>query len=625
MKFRQTMDLPSDDASRDSSLLETLSPLKPPLMEQKWLIGGTVLAGWAKLLTPLCIPLLLQVVTDSVLRVDEPVSEKGRMLSFWAVVAVGAIVLNGVGSFFRGVLTHRLVANIQHALRRRLFRHLQHMSMDFFQRHRAGYLGARVSSDIVKAGVVVQPFLISLILDGAVIAVTAVLMLVANWLLAVTVFGVLIVLGIILNHLTPKLRRQRRHVQETQSEITGQATELFAGISMVKAHAGEDDADAAFDDRSEYLRRQQWITGWLMGGFSAFSIGIGLFAQLLVVFFGGYLVIYRPGTLTLGELTAFVLYLHYIKGSVQRVLDRFVQLQDGLAALDRIRQILGISPEPADAPNAVDAEIHGDIELKDVTFGYRGDQPVLDGFSYHFQAGRTYALVGPSGGGKSTLCKLVLRFYDPASGTVLVDGRDIRKLKQTSYRQQVSIVLQDPIMFSTSVRENIAFASGCGDQEQIERVAREARAHEFIEQLPEGYNTPLGERGTTLSGGQRQRVALARALLRDPKVLILDEATSALDTATERKIQDVIDSLSGTRTVLIIAHRLSTVRNVDEILVISEGRIAEAGRYDELMRSDGLFAKLVREQELAGGPGGERMSPGESIRSSAASTSPRRP
>jgi ABC-type multidrug transport system fused ATPase/permease subunit len=600
MKFRETsLPTPSTPPDREGSLLQTLSPLKGPLWEQRWLFGGTILAGYAKLLTPICVPLLLQVVLDQVLRAEIPADRKARELTFWGGVAAGVIALNAAGSFFRSLLTHRLVANIQHALRRRLFRHLQHLSMDFFQRHRAGYLGARVSSDIVKAGVVVQPFLISLVLDSAVIAVIATLMLVANWLLAVTIFGLLGVLAVILNRLTPKLRRQRRHVQETQSEITGQATELFAGISMVKAHAGEGDADAAFGDRSQYLQRQQWVTGWLMGGFSALSMSIGLFAQLLVVFFGGYLVIFRPGTLTPGELAAFVLYLHYIKGSVQRVLDRFVQLQDGLAALDRIRQILGISPEPADAPDAVDAEITGDVEMQNVTFGYRPEQPVLKGISHHFQAGRTYALVGPSGGGKSTLCKLVLRFYDPHEGRVLVDGRDVRQLRQISYRQQVSIVLQDPIMFSTSVRENIAFASGCGDQGEIERVARQARAHEFIEQLPEGYDTPLGERGTTLSGGQRQRVALARALLRDPQVLILDEATSALDTATERKIQEVIDSLAGTRTVLVIAHRLSTVRNVDEIVVIDDGRIAEAGGYDELMQRDGLFARLVREQELA--------------------------
>jgi ABC-type multidrug transport system fused ATPase/permease subunit len=337
-----------------------------------------------------------------------------------------------------------------------------------------------------------------------------------------------------------------------------------------------------------------------MGGFSALSMSIGLFGQLLVVFFGAYLVVFRPGALTPGELAAFVIYLHYIKGSIQRLLDRFVQLQDGLAALDRIREILHISPEPADAPDAVAADIEGDIEMRNVSFRYRDDRAVLEDFSYHFQAGRTYALVGPSGGGKSTLCKLVLRFYDPQSGTVFVDGRDLRELRQEHYRRQVSIVLQDPIMFSTSVRENIAFASGGASQEEIERVSRQARAHEFICELPDGYDTPLGERGTTLSGGQRQRVALARALLRDPNVLILDEATSALDTATERKIQEVIDSLAGSRTVLIIAHRLSTVRTVDEIVVISGGRIAEAGPYHDLIARDGLFARLVREQELAG-------------------------
>jgi ATP-binding cassette, subfamily B, bacterial len=292
----------------------------------------------------------------------------------------------------------------------------------------------------------------------------------------------------------------------------------------------------------------------------------------------------------------FIMLIGALNGAVQRLIDAMAQVQDGVAALERINDLLIISPNPAEHKTPTTPTISGALSFDQVTFAYK-DRPVVENFSFTFQAGRTYALVGPSGSGKSSLCQLMLRFYDPQTGAVRIDGHDLRAIQQQHYRQSVAVVLQDPIIFSTSVRDNIDFGVDNPTEADVIRAAKQAQAHEFISELPDGYATRLGERGMSLSGGQRQRIAIARALMRQPKVLILDEATSALDTVTERSIQEVIDHLRGSCTIIVIAHRLSTIRNVDDIVVLDHGHIAEHGSYDDLLAQDGLFARLVEEQE----------------------------
>jgi ATP-binding cassette subfamily B protein len=320
--------------------------------------------------------------------------------------------------------------------------------------------------------------------------------------------------------------------------------------------------------------------------------------QIVIITVGAFMVMTTPSTLTIGGLMLFLFYLRTIEGTVQRIVDGMLVLQDSMASLERIDEILHITPDPPEHPRAISPPLVGEVVFDQVTFGYKPDQVVLQDFSWRFKAGRTYALVGPSGGGKSSVCRLLLRFYDPQSGTIRMDGHDLKMLKQEHFRSRAAIVLQEPILFSTSIRANIAFAADQPTQASIEHAARLAQAHDFIMALPEGYDTRLNERGSNLSGGQRQRISLARALMRDPCLLILDEATSALDSTTERSIQEAIDGLQGSRTIIVIAHRLSTVRNVDEIIVIDQGRIVESGTYDALCAQGGLFAKLIREQDL---------------------------
>ena len=587
---------------------ELLAPLGKPLHSVRWLVIGTVVAGWAKFLLPLAVPWATGRVVDLVLGQSKLTpSERLDELTYVTVILLVSTVLLGIASYFRHIWAVRTVATVQHLLRRRLFHHIQRLSMGFFQRHHSGALGARVSSDIAQAGSLLDRGLIMYAMDLVFFVTASVVLLIINWKLTLIGYGVLILNAWVLAVYAPSIRRQQKQVQESQSQVTGKAAEFFAAISLVKAYAGEREALSEFSGRSEKVRDLVFETSDFQGRFQGWSTGLMQLATVAVLCLGAWLIVAHPGSLTTGELVAFLLYLGSVNGTIQRMVDGINVLQEGLAALERIGDLLRVLPTPADRPEAVSPPLAGRVEFTDVRFAYPAppggaERPsVLNGFSFTFERGRTYALVGPSGSGKSTLCQLMLRFFDPDHGVIRLDGHDLRDIKQTWFRQNVAVVLQDPVLFSTSVRDNIDFATDDATHAQVEAAARAAQAHDFIAALPDGYETRLGERGVSLSGGQRQRVAIARALMRDPKLLILDEATSALDTVTERAIQQVIDRLRGTRTVVVIAHRLSTIRNVDEILVLDRGKLVENGSYDDLMARGGAFTRLAAEQVEKGG------------------------
>ena len=575
---------------------ELLAPLADPLRRIRGLIAATIVAGWAKFFLPLAIPWASGRIIDQVLGATQ-LDRQARLDELYRLGAICgvAVVLIGIATYFRHVCTVRATAQVQHQLRGRLFHHIQRLSMAFFQRHHGGALGARVSADITYAGSLLDRGLIQYVLDGGFFLVTTVILALLDWRLTLVAYAVLAVNAWLLWHYAPRIRRQQKAVQEGQSQVTGKAAEYFNAIGLVKAYAGEREVGDEFAQRSALVRDLTVETSDFQGRFQGWSFALLHLSTLAVLLVGSWLVIAWPGALSVGGLVAFMLYLGSVNGTIQRMVEGISQLQEGLAALERIGEMLRILPSPADRPDAIAPPLRGRIEFRDVRFAYQ-DRQVIDGFSFPFEAGRTYALVGPSGSGKSTLCQLMLRFWDPDGGTILIDGHELPAIRQAWYRQNVAVVLQDPVIFSTSVRDNIDFASDGATREQVERAAREAQAHDFIMALPQGYETRLGERGSTLSGGQRQRIAIARALLRDPRVLILDEATSALDTVTERGIQAVIDRLRGTRTVVVIAHRLSTIRNVDEILVLERGRLVEHGAYADLLARGGAFARLAAEQ-----------------------------
>jgi ABC-type multidrug transport system fused ATPase/permease subunit len=585
-------------AARPPTWGELLRPLHEPFRLARWLLVGTMVAGWSKFLLPLAVPWATGRVVDVVLPAGDAAA---RLDELWrlAWVLAGVVAALGIATYWRHFLAVRATALVQHHLRRHLFDHVQRLSMAFFARHHAGALGSRVSSDIASAGSLLDRGLVQYAMDGLFLAVASAILWVADWRLTLIAYAIFALNGWLLWSFAPRIRSQQKEVQENQSQVTGKAAEYFAAISLVKASAGERAAGGEFDTRSQRVRDLVVANAVVQSRYSGWSFALLHLASVAVLIAGAWIIIAHPGQLTAGGLVAFLLYLGSVAGTVQRMVEGVAQLQEGIAALERVGDILAISPTPAERADAVAPPLTGAVAFENVHFSY-GDRMVIDGLTCTLAAGRSYALVGPSGSGKSTLCQLLLRFWDPASGTIRLDGHDLRHIRQAYFRQQVAVVLQDPVIFGATVQDNIGFALDGATRAQVEAAARAAQADDFIRALPQGYDTRLGERGANLSGGQRQRIAIARALMRDPKVLILDEATSALDTVTEREIQAVIDRLRGTRTVIVIAHRLSTIRNVDEILVLDRGRLAERGTWEALATQDGLFARLVAQQAPAG-------------------------
>ncbi|MCC5850997.1 MAG: ABC transporter ATP-binding protein [Verrucomicrobia bacterium] len=588
----------SNDTQKDDEprLRDLLRPLKDPLKERWHLAALTIVAGWGKFVLPMGVPLLTGYLIDHVIL--QPAGPETRAIIYrLAVYSMCGIFTLAVATYFRSALAQELASHMQHTLRRKLFHHIQQLGMNFFHRQHAGSLGSRVSSDITHAGVVVDKGLIQLSMDGVSLITLFVVMMMNNVWLALLAFSLLGCNGLVVRKFGPKIRSGRKEIQERQSSVTGRAAEYFSAITLVKAYAGEEESGRNFSDYSETVRDLQVANSKLQGSFQSISNALLFSTQIILALVGSWMIVEYPGSLTAGSLVELLLFSSLINGSVQRLTDSLIQIQDGFAALERIHDILQLSATPKEPENPQYPALTGKMRFDHVDFGYT-DKTVIFDFNFEFQSGKTYALVGKSGSGKSTLTQLVLRFFDPKKGQILLDDVPLPEISLAHFRSQVATVLQDPILFSTSVRENIGFASDNPDLETIQAAAKAAQAHDFILEMPKGYDSRVGERGVSLSGGQRQRVAIARALMRDPKILILDEATSALDSVTERSIQDVIEALRGTRTVIIVAHRLSTIRNVDEILVMSGGRLVEHGNFEALKNAGGHFSELLKDQKL---------------------------
>jgi len=587
----------SDFSSNPIPLSKILAPLKAPLRENWHLALLTIVCGWGKFVLPMGLPIITGHLIDNVIPNAAGAEARAELLRIGLIAAV-LIAVIAVATYFRTALAQKLASQLQHQLRRRLFHHIQRLGMSFFYRHHAGSLGSRVSSDITHAGVVVDKGLIQLSMDGVSLLTLAVVMFLINPLLAGLSLVLLGCNGLVVLRFSPEIRRGRKEIQEGQSSVTGRAAEYFSAISVVKAYAGEEESGANFSRFSANVRDLQVANSKLQGAFQSASHSLLIATQIMIALVGTALILERPDSLTPGSLVQFLLFSGLINGSVQRLTESLIQIQDGFAALERIHDILELTPTPPEPEAPLYPKLYGNLAFQNVNFGYT-DKTVLHNFSFNFTAGKTYALVGRSGSGKSTLIQLALRFFDPREGQITLEGVPLSKINLSHFRSNVATVLQDPILFSSSIRENIGFAADNADQAAIERAARAAQAHDFILDMPQGYNSRVGERGVSLSGGQRQRVAIARALMRDPRILILDEATSALDSLTERGIQDVIESLHGTRTVIIIAHRLSTIRHVDEVLVLENGHLIEHGPYNDLKQKGGAFSSLLKEQTLA--------------------------
>jgi ATP-binding cassette, subfamily B, bacterial MsbA len=501
--------------------------------------------------------------------------------------------MKGLSGYVEQLSMFRLEQLVVRDLRGRLFAHLTTLSLDFFHRRRAGTLISRITNDVALVR--------GAITAGVFVLARELLLLLANlfWVFWVSVPLALVSLlvvppsALLIVALGKKLRRSSRRTQERMAELTAALHETIGGMRVVKAFAKEGYeverfravADGAF--RSFVRLRRYFALS------SPLSELLGAAAAVAVLAYGGHLILVER-TLTADRFLVFLVAMLSMTRPLRKLASINADIQDGLAAGERIFELLQIQPSVTERPGAKPVTaIRDAIRFEDVGFAYEPGRPVLADIDLEIRAGEVVALVGPSGGGKSTLADLVLRFYDPTSGRITLDGVDLRDLKLGDLRRLTGLVTQDVILFNDTVRANIAYGDPQATDEALRAASRAAHADEFIRELPLGYDTEIGDRGVRLSGGQRQRLAIARAILKNPRMLVLDEATSALDSESERLVQQAIEELMVGRTALVIAHRLSTVRRADRIAVIDRGRIVETGTHAELVRLNGLYTRLT--------------------------------
>jgi ATP-binding cassette subfamily B protein len=521
--------------------------------------------------------------------IDKALATHDHQMLWILVVAVLAVgVVRAVLMAGRRLISGRQALAVEMDMRQGLYAHLVRLSFGFYDRHQTGQLMSRATVDLQGVRFFLGYGLIFFFQNAITVLSVTVVLLVFEWklaLIALAITPVLVVVAYRYSHVThPTLR----DVQQKLADVATVAEENIVGVHVVKSFAQEPQESAKFHARSEAVFEQTVRANRQRALYVPFISWIPLLAQGAVLLVGARMV--TSGELSVGGFVAFNLYLGMLVVPLRSLGMWIGQAQRATASGERIFQVMDEPEEIAERPGAVELPPGGgDLRFEDVHFEYLDERPVLDGVTLDVPAGRTIALIGQTGSGKTTLTALVPRFYDATAGRVLVDGVDVRDVTLTSLRHAIGIIPQDPFLFSASVRENITFGAPGLDDNEVERIARLAQAHEFVERLPEGYETIIGERGITLSGGQRQRLAIARALAVDPRILILDDATAAVDATTEARIRVGLREAMHNRTTLIIAHRLSTIALADEIVVLDEGRIAARGTHDELLETSPVY------------------------------------
>jgi ABC-type multidrug transport system fused ATPase/permease subunit len=524
--------------------------------------------------------------------IDEGIAQHDLNKLWWIV---GAFLIAGLlnwgltyaQTYLTGWVGERILAD----LRNRLFDHLQDLSLGFYERNRAGVIISRLTNDVEAIDQLVTDGVTSLVQNTLTLIGTAILLFILDWRLALATLVVIPFMSVATAIFRTRSARAYSQVRERLGLVTATLAEDIAGMRMVQAFTREDANIRNFRNVAERYRESNMQTVVLNGLYFPFVDLLSTVALAVVLGYGGHL--YFQNAVTLGTLFAFMLYVQNFFDPVQQLSQLYGTFLSATAALDKIVDVLDRDPEVVDAPRAEALpRVEGNVRFDDVRFGYGDGPEVLHGLELDVRAGTTVALVGHTGAGKSTIAKLLARFYDPREGRITIDGHDLRDVTQASLRRQLGIVPQEGFLFAGTVSENIAFGRLDARPDEIVRAAETIGAHDFILRLEDGYETQLQERGTRLSLGQRQLVALARALLADPRILILDEATSSVDIGTERKIEEALRTLLAGRTAFVIAHRLSTIRDADLIVVLEHGRVVEQGSHDELMRERGLYTSL---------------------------------
>jgi ATP-binding cassette, subfamily B, putative efflux pump len=568
-------------------------------------ILGTIFIGIIKFSIPLLLPLMIKYVIDDLLPSPLPREEKLTQL-FWlmAVAFVVFTVVRAPVEYWRQYFAQWVSSRILFDIRNQLFTHLQRLSMRYYNNHKTGEVVSRVINDVESTKSFIETGLMNIWLDLITIGLTLSVMLYMDVKLTLVAILVFPLYAMSVKYFYKRLRQLTRERSAALAHLQGHLHERVNGMSLVRSFALEEHESRVFaKENNRFLQKALEHTRWNANTFAAVNTVTDI-APLMVIAYAGYQVI--GGTLTIGTLVAFYAYLERLYTPLRRLVNSSTTLTQAVASMDRMFEFIDESYDIVDKPgagrlpvNPQTGRIRGEIRFENVSFRYRKDGPlVLDRVNLTINPGETVAIVGMSGGGKTSLISLLPRFWDVTEGRITIDGVDIRDVQQQNLRSHIGMVLQDNILFSESARVNILMGDPDADEAAVIEAAKAANAHEFIMELPDGYDTELGERGVKLSGGQKQRIAIARVFLRDPAILILDEATSALDLESEHMIQESLARLTKGRTTIIVAHRLSTITHADKIVVMKEGRIVEQGRHEELLALKGVYHNLWSVQDL---------------------------
>ena len=541
----------------------------------------------------LLYPQLLRSLTNTLFAKDANILLKGLL-----PIGIGLFIMYVIQSlckFYVCYQGHMMGANMERDMRQQLFDHYEKLSFSYYDRNNSGQMMSKLVSDLFDISEFAHHGPENLFISLIKIIGSFVFLFLISWQLALPL--VFLVLCMFLFSLAQNRRMQTTFMDNRKriGDVNASLQDTLAGIRVVQSFANEKVEQEKFKSSNHHFLMSKDANYRCMASFMSFNLFFQGMMYLVTLVWGGYLI--ARGMLQVSDLAMYALYIGIFISPIQILVELTEMMQKGFSGFRRFLDVIDTEPEIQDLPNAVPlTNVRGDVRYDNVSFSYQEDEPVLSHVSFHIPAGKSIALVGPSGGGKTTICSLLPRFYDTTEGQIFIDGIDIKTLTLESLRSQIGIVQQDVYLFCGSVKENIAYGKPGASMEEIIDAAKKANIHDFIQSLPDGYDTFVGERGTRLSGGQKQRISIARVFLKNPPILILDEATSALDNESERHIQKSLEALAKNRTTITIAHRLSTIQNADEIIVINCNGISERGTHQQLLEKNGLYAHYYQMQ-----------------------------